>query len=535
MNLMIVDDEYHVVDWLYELMEQEMPHMELFKAYSGVQAEKIIQKVRMDIVISDIRMPQMSGLRLMELILERWPSCRVIFLTGYSEFDYAYQALQRPGVRYLLKTEEDEVIVRSVRQAEQEILEEQRQWRNDETMVRRAGEMMIQERVLYQLIRQGEGLKGEMCRTLGFEEGTGVVLIRGWLSGNGTEEAAWAFKQAALMEKCLGFRFRLAQCALNEGFLWVIQPKNGAQADDGAVILGHLDEFQGTMWASEGVKARLYWREEPVEIELLGSRIRSFLMEADRRTLPNGAVLSNRTVQVLPDRVEQKLSSMEIHLRLNRAQTLTQALSMGERAQFAETFEEITRDLRTVQSRHDRACTLLYCQIALMLMDYIGDKGMEQTLSFRIGLGDLRSPDGFSGWQAAFDYLQKVADAVMDLSDQDGQTHQENAARQLMAYIEHHLGEDLSLGRLSEVLHYNPSYISRMFKKQTGKKLGNYIVEARIRRAAELLRKTGDSVSLIANEVGFESGQYFATSFKKMLGTTPQAYRDEAVKKMNEK
>ena len=62
-----------------------------------------------DLLVADIQMPRMTGIQLMEQVCKNWPKCRILFLTGFGEFDYVYTAIQKKGVRYLLKTEDDAV------------------------------------------------------------------------------------------------------------------------------------------------------------------------------------------------------------------------------------------------------------------------------------------------------------------------------------------------------------------------------------------------------------------------------------------
>lgn len=101
MNLLIVDDEPYIVDWIVELLQKEMPFLKVFKAYSGTQAVSVLEHTCIDILVSDIRMPKMDGLHLMELVRSRWQHCRILFLTAFSDFDYVYTAIQQKGVRYL--------------------------------------------------------------------------------------------------------------------------------------------------------------------------------------------------------------------------------------------------------------------------------------------------------------------------------------------------------------------------------------------------------------------------------------------------
>ena len=122
LRILLVDDEKEILDWLRELfLEQQQVPLEVFAANSGSAALKVLNTIRMDIVLSDIRMPGMTGLQLMNRIRDTWPDCRVLFLTGYSEFEYVYTAIQQESVGYLLKTEDDAVILDTVVRVAREV------------------------------------------------------------------------------------------------------------------------------------------------------------------------------------------------------------------------------------------------------------------------------------------------------------------------------------------------------------------------------------------------------------------------------
>ena len=114
-RLLIVDDEPFIADSIYEVISGiNNPELDVYKAYSGREALEWMERARFDIVMTDIRMPDISGLQLMERIRESWPECRAIFLTGYNEFDYVYKAIQYKDTSYLLKTEGFEKIIETV-------------------------------------------------------------------------------------------------------------------------------------------------------------------------------------------------------------------------------------------------------------------------------------------------------------------------------------------------------------------------------------------------------------------------------------
>ncbi|MBO9599609.1 MAG: response regulator, partial [Cohnella sp.] len=90
-RLLIVDDEAIITDGVAEVLGKlQIPGLEICKAYSGSEAVEWLNHTRIDIVVSDIRMPEIDGLELLDIIRRDWPRCRVIFMTGYHDFDPVY-------------------------------------------------------------------------------------------------------------------------------------------------------------------------------------------------------------------------------------------------------------------------------------------------------------------------------------------------------------------------------------------------------------------------------------------------------------
>ncbi|MEN6313815.1 MAG: response regulator [Clostridiaceae bacterium] len=117
-RLLIVDDEPHVANAIITLLESQtdLP-LDIYFAYSGKQAIEIIKKGKIDLLMTDIQMPDMSGIELVDIVNQYWPICKTIFLTAYSDFNYAYQAIRKHVVSYILKAEDDDFILQEVRKA----------------------------------------------------------------------------------------------------------------------------------------------------------------------------------------------------------------------------------------------------------------------------------------------------------------------------------------------------------------------------------------------------------------------------------
>ncbi|HJA93217.1 MAG TPA: response regulator [Candidatus Eisenbergiella merdipullorum] len=114
-RILLVDDEPHIINMVMRLLDSiENMDLDIYYAYSATDAIDIIKKGRIDLLITDIQMPGMSGLELLQQINRFWSGTKAIVLTAYPEFQYAYEVFQQYAAGYLLKTEEKEIILKTI-------------------------------------------------------------------------------------------------------------------------------------------------------------------------------------------------------------------------------------------------------------------------------------------------------------------------------------------------------------------------------------------------------------------------------------
>lgn len=110
-NVLLVDDEDLDLEALRRFIPWDQLNMKVVRAMnSAISAAKYITQAELDVLITDIRMPQMSGLELAKLAQERNKSIRIIFISGYEDFTYAKQALSLNACSYILKPVNDEEV-----------------------------------------------------------------------------------------------------------------------------------------------------------------------------------------------------------------------------------------------------------------------------------------------------------------------------------------------------------------------------------------------------------------------------------------
>lgn len=115
-NVLVVDDESFVVNSVSALLQcQKEWNLDVSRAHSGEAALQLMRSQRVDILLTDIRMPGMSGLELARQCGELWPECVRIMLTAYEDFSFAHEAIRIGVDFFVLKTESDETLLDAFR------------------------------------------------------------------------------------------------------------------------------------------------------------------------------------------------------------------------------------------------------------------------------------------------------------------------------------------------------------------------------------------------------------------------------------
>ena len=144
--------------------------------------------------------------------------------------------------------------------------------------------------------------------------------------------------------------------------------------------------------------------------------------------------------------------------------------------------------------------------------------------------------------QGIFDYVLKingmkairesVMEALKDMKEDNVEGGGNQVIETLKMYIENHLKDDLSLSSLSGQVFLNPSYLSRIFRQETGRRLSDYVLDVRLRSACRFLSSTDMQIQEIAREVGFENAAYFNAVFRRKMNLSPAQWRKAHWKKV---
>lgn len=538
-RMLIVDDEEIITDGLADIFGKLNLDLDLYKAYSGQEALDLLNRTRVDIVLSDICMPGMDGLELMEAIRLNWPQCKIVFLTGHSDFNYVYQAIQAPDVQYVLKNEGYPKLIAAVERALQELADTLRA--ND--LIRRSKEQLH----TLETLAHGDYFRNLLFHDVLFEQvlaedfqrlqipldaSLPVLIALGNLTHAGTAGASPSYadrQETALAVKFLAEAF-LAERTNSIGvidrygdLIWLFQPKRLIDGE-------RTDAFEQTVMYLEGTfeliqQACLESLDTTVAVTLSGEAFAweglPAVYDKMRRYQHDRTGDGTRMVQkVFPKEDAPASASIRSRSLRDKSEALAAHLEAGRRKEFMRLFDELAEPAAYEHGRGDPNLTELCYTIALVLLSYINRWEVREIGSF----GLMRLED-YHSWREALEFLKGAAEVLFSLRQSGEQKRAAGAIDKMCLYIEHNISEDLSLVRLADEFHFNPSYLSRLFKQERGVNLSEYIDELRIRKAKELLRKDELKVAEVGWLIGYEMPQSFTRFFKKWTGLTPQEYR----------
>lgn len=540
-KILIVDDEPIIANGLYALLEHASEDYEVYKSFSAQEALDLLMKIRMDLVLSDIKMPGISGIEMLEKIKKQWPSCHVIFLSGYSDFNYVQSALQFGADSYLLKSQGDDIILQTVAHSVQMIHDESCsdfwQKRIQEELVNARpllchdflwklllGEIYEKDQIETQLLNLGLPLTTDSFFLL-----VGGRIDRLPDSQNSMEQSTGLLEQIdAVFTEYLSSKINTSGVYWDQRYLiWILQPLQRTEVDAeylNCFISGMLEKIQSHC------------------LEQMRTEI-SFVMDPVPCTYEN-----------LPCSYAQVRSVLTYHLSPRDEMLLGKIGFFGEGTDFEanlslnEIPDILMRDLTTSFEYHQKES---FCIALKKLLDYLtadSKPAIQIETYHRLSLFFLEQMNktgrsgeflntfhGFEPFSMPFEQWRgKLYQAFIPLEEWLFQGADESHSKRfhqmvsiLHQYIDHNLDKDLSINALAEIVYLNPVYLSRAYKQATGGNLSEYVLKRRIDTAKLLLRQPDKKISDTAYLVGFESAAHFSRVFKKITGKTPQEYRNQ--------
>jgi len=528
-KVFLVEDEFVVregiknnVDWAghgYEFCGE---------ASDGELAFPMIQKLRPDIVITDIRMPFMDGLELSKLIKKEFPQVEILILSGFEEFEYAKEAIKIGVAQYLTKPIKGDALLREVDLVAARILEKRQDQEVTEKYRKEMEENSIKDRLnLFNFLVAGDKSLPElmeMAQKLNIDLTAvcyNIILLS--LQSTNHSQGEYSGSSVQIDERLheidfgpgiIAFDRNLEGKALllkadSEEDLLKVQKNFITKFETMMEEYPHMNYFGGV---GESVN-RL--RNLPECFDSANHAFAHRFFVNENRFMDN----SNHSVGTISTE-EFDISAIDPkQFDRNRTRNF---LKLGSRDEVGFFVDEFVKDMG------EKSMESLMFRQYIAMDSYFGVASFLEEFDY--DRSTIEAPDipgeTLKSVENTKDYISKIISIAIDCRDKKASSRYGEVVDEVISYIEDHYSEDeLSLNSLASHVNVSPNHLSMIFSQQTGQTFIKYLTDFRMNKAKELLKCSGKRGSEIAIEVGYKDPHYFSYIFKKTQGMTPTQYR----------
>lgn len=524
MRVLVVDDDLSTVECIVSSIDWEaLGVTDVYTAHSKNGALSLMAENTVDIVLCDIEMPNGSGLELLQEVRSQENYCDFIFLTCHDRFSFASTALEFKASSYVLKPFDPERVTAEL----VKVIEHQKSLRS-----------------IYESSHYGEYF---LKNKVGIEKGFWRDLVSNKLSNVRSEILAEASQRGVeprqeetLTLALFSFQYdTLSDIAGPTKEKWAVEIVNFLLSDDTAA----LNEARiVSNWRGE--RLHVFCIEPPNSCAFT-EKLRRLLAKC-KKELPvvvNGYAAEGlyveqfahaaRALEKLDCNNVSNLANMQLYTEKQSGETskvcmdLSRFKSILAGGNKVRILTYLKGQLETLAPERALTPAVLYAAQQEIIQEvylYLLVKGIKFELpasddeSYAVMQNASTSMYNMLKWLSFF--INLAVDADSSLSSK------KSVVDQAKTYIEAHYTEAITQNEIAKVVYLTPGHLSRLFKKETGVSINQYVNDRRLAQAKELLISTDVSINEVALRSGFGSSSYFITSFRKLTGETPQKFRE---------
>ncbi len=533
-KVLIIDDEPVVRKGMANVIRwRDMGCEVIGEACNGLEGKQVILDKKPDIILTDIHMPEMNGLQMIRETLSEVPHAQIIVLTGYRDFDYIQEALRLGAADYILKPSKLDAIVACVKKAIHVLDEKQK--RNDnyeklEALFKQARPALLEKRlrdIAFKVSPVDERLIEEM-RLFGFELGTYYMLLI---------ELSDIHDAYSLQLNKLGLRKAFIETFEEEleitpfdigqaRMVFILQKKPDVEASIFSDLEGLVDQIDQFMVMTKEVFAI----EFDSAISTLGQGFGDVSKRTGEciRTIEYKHYIGKGAILLAQDFESEDYD--DIGVLFGYKEPLMNAIKVGN----IESLKDLLEQLKMAYEK-------TYCLNPFELKDFLVRLNYDVHNFVLIHLD--QNPEAFEmdailiqkmfterrAVEKLYATLVLWSEKVACDRNEALNNNIDSLIVEAISYIVKHYSENIALKDVAGHVNISTYYLSRLFKRETGKNFSEYLVDYRIKKAKTLLGSSELKLYEIAEQVGIPDPHYFSRAFKKHEGLTPTQYRESVL------
>lgn len=537
LKTIIIDDEALIREGLRTSIEWNNLGYEIIgEAADGEQAIELIQKTLPDVIITDIRMPFMSGLELVEFIKPTLPNAFIIIISGHDEFHYAQKALQLGVYDFILKPFDLDYFIKILTKIKYDYtLRKRHQVKQipaeDLQQLQCA---LIESAVFNRMPREQLDAKLGAYQLSSITDhyfSTTIVQIDNFH----LSIADYTFDQINDIHK--EFHKNIYSVVEPSERLFVIEGHSG----DVIIVVNSLRQSETTMKTDKIISQlrAVFKQESSLSVTIAYSSVIRSIYNIAKTYKQAHEVCNQRFVMGYGQNLSYESYQENASSRQNppsypqigfNRDTFMAYVKEGNPEVLTDYIDGIFG--RLVDDGHNSSLyvTMFVTSIYVELLNYLNQYDLSINNIFDDPLLLYRnltiSKNIYDTKDLIKDVTLKTSDFVLSQNSKAGNARISQAKK----YIDGHFSSpEITLQEVAEHVNMGVCYFSSMFKKETGESFINYLTSIRIAKAKELFDTTYYKSYEVSYMVGYNTPTYFSTLFKKIIGLSPSEYKNRSI------
>ncbi len=512
--ILLVDDEAIDLEWLRRRVVGSGLNLEVAgTANSGFAALDIMRTKTVDIILSDIRMPIMTGTEFARKARELNPTVKIVFISGHEDFGYAKEAIEVHAYKYLLKPVADDDLFRTLNELCSVIdSERQQEQAITETLTLASAELVVR------WLESGEELSAE----------SPVVRLLEQLTRNGAaacvielDDLEWKLKGISEEERAEVLRgtFR----AIHRYVESVSAGKLFSLKDNRLLLLSVAQQTVGNL---EGVLAEVRAKTDFTVTIGAGSPVgraedlKMSYREAKAALQAKWILGKNRLIPYTPYRTGESRSTDNIEEVLEK---LLEDIMAYDLVAIDDGLLKLFNESVPYSGKQEVYDLIIRITSGLHARLQKQNENLYEVLNW-----ESQQPEMLFHFETVHDILSWIRRRFFELSEllyMKGQRQKRKLIQELMKYVEQNLDKKMTLKEAASHFGFTPNYLGFVFKEDTGEAFSDYMTRVKLERVCELLKDPTLKIYEIADRMGYMNIIYFNRQFKLAMGLTPGEYR----------
>lgn len=512
-KVLLVDDEEFIRTGIRTILQRsETEFIDIYECSCGEEALKLVKSIRFDLVVLDIRMPNMDGITFMQKVQELPDKPYFIVISGYSEFEYARSSVKFGAREYLLKPVSSNELINALKKIEQE---------------------MIKVEKLKKTAQKANNVMNKFIET---------QLNNIFLDDNPCKERLKNFDEmvdVGIFNK--EFRVCVLKCSspkeltIDPAYVKVLVEEVALRGGCECLCLQDIaDNTVAVIDATANVEEILSNVQAGVGNNYIVG-ISSVLLGIESiKSAYNEACEALKYVIFYYDKkmfYYQHISNLKKNFEVPMGEIQKIPEILGTRS-----FSEVEKLLNSIfnidiisQYSVDYTEALVesvHRYVIGRVKERIPNKCRELVNAY----GEFEDVYTFKNLQEYYNHLKKflieINDYLIELKEEKNEVDEIDKA---IAYIKENYNKDINLTVVSNQISLTYTYFSYLFKERTGQTFSEFLRNYRIERAKEMLKNGNYMVSEVAKKVGYDNPKRFRKIFRKVMGITPSEYREKII------